>query len=194
MRRRKYRSAADAAVIVAILASILASCHNLRQSWAAASTPGTTTSPFPHEAQPTRRVFRPISAVSIPDASIDAHIPRNAEPTDRRIVRDVMTMLPSRLRQFIVWFHVPPGKPGYESLPNHGLIVMLYKTGDKPDLSANPDGSYVLYFDGRVQPHSNLIYESSLDSYLTVVPNDWQWSFCSPKGQVGLTCSRGAAP
>jgi len=82
-----------------------------------------------------------------------------------------MAILPADKRQNIVWFRVPPGRPGYEELPNHGLVVE-YNADMAVDLKRNLslpfDGYYVLYYDGRVQPDSSLIFSRYLNRYLTV--------------------------
>ncbi len=118
-----------------------------------------------------RKFLRAIPADSIPNSLIDAHIPPNTDPADRKIVREVMAALPPAKRQYIVWLHVPPLKYGYQELPNHGLVIMEY---DNPDVhisdADNLPGLYVLYFDGKVQLDANVIYDSILDSYLQVVP------------------------
>lgn len=120
-----------------------------------------------------------IPGASIPDNAIVAHIPADTSVADREIIRRVMLALPPRRRQDVIWLRVPPGKPGFEELPNHGLVVMYCENcpvGE--DLSG---GSYVLYFDGKAQPDSNLIYASSLDKYLTVVPTGLQFQFRTEK-------------
>jgi hypothetical protein len=116
-----------------------------------------TPEPFPHD------IHTPFPATLIANARIDAHIPRGINPADRKIIREVMAMLPPTKRAHIEWFRLPPGKPGYEELPNRGLVVLY--------------GQYVLYFDGRVQPDSNVIYIRGLDRYLTVVPEGLKYNF-----------------
>jgi hypothetical protein len=113
--------------------------------------------------------FRVIPADSIPNSAIDAHIPRGADVADRKFVRAVMKVLMPSRRQYVVWMHVPPGKYGYDNLPNHGLMVMY--CGRCPivnDRSASDFyGNYVLYFDGKVQPDSNANSGGpGLDKYL----------------------------
>jgi hypothetical protein len=141
-------------------------------------------SPSSAVPRPGEVLFKAIPAASIPNNRIDAHIPPNTDPVDRKIVREVMAALPPTMRQFIVWFHVPAGKPGYEELPNHGLMVQYY---DSPDSRVNSvkdlPGLYVLYFDGKVQLDANIIYESGLDHYLVVVPHAFSWYFLNGEGQ-----------
>ena len=123
-------------------------------------------------APPRQEFFRAISGDSIPDKSIVAHIPPATSFIDREVIRRVMAALPPRLRQDLIWLHVPPGKPGYKDLPNKGLIVMYC---DKCPEGSGLPGLFVLYFDGKVQLDSNLIYESHLDGYLTVVPHGFDF-------------------
>jgi hypothetical protein len=83
-----------------------------------------------------------------------------------------MEVLPPKFRQYVAWFHVPSGKLGYTRLPDSGLVVLFDKSDDKQDQSDRLSGGhYVLYFDGKVQPDSNVIFDYNLDSYLTVVPD-----------------------
>jgi hypothetical protein len=141
-------------------------------------------------------VFQPLPGATIADDQIETHIPRNTDPSDRKMIKEVMLMLPPRLRQYIVWLHVPEKivreRPAVEKLPNHNLLITLDMRDDnKQDSSKDPvGGCCVLYFDGQVQPHSNLTYEPFLDSFLTIGTHDWQWTACSPTGQEGLTCAR----
>jgi len=85
-----------------------------------------------------------------------------------------MTMLPAAKRANILWFRVHPGREGYERLPNHGLVVE-YVAGAAGAGPLPLEGHLVLYFDGRVQPDSNLIFSRYLDRYLTVVPHGFQY-------------------
>ena len=114
---------------------------------------------------------RVIPGASIPDDTIDAHIPAGTSVADREIIRKAMLALPRKKRQDVIWLRVPPGKPGFEELPNHGLVVMYCESCP---LGKNLPGLYVLYYDGKSQPDSNLIYDSALDRYLTVVPTGLQ--------------------
>ena len=114
---------------------------------------------------------RVIPGASISDDTIDAHIPTGTSVADREIIRKAMLALPHSKRQDIIWLRVPPGKQGFEELPNHGLVVMYCE--DCP-VGGNLPGLYVLYFDGKAQPDTNLIYDSALDKYLTVVPTGLQ--------------------
>ena len=136
------------------------------------SSTGTPTDTSPRaietESSPSAKVqlFRPILGDSISTARIDAHIPKNTNPSDREIVKEVMDVLPPRDRQFVEWFHVHPGKPDYKLLPNQGLIVVFNKRGDKQEQSADISGLPVLYYEGHVQPHSYKVYISTAYIYL----------------------------
>ncbi|HXM18089.1 MAG TPA: hypothetical protein VN934_04700 [Candidatus Tumulicola sp.] len=128
----------------------------------------------PQVVPPLSDVNTPIPAVSISDDQIDAHIPAGVPRNDRIVLRKVMAMLPAGERESIVWFRVQPGRSGYERLPNHGLVVE-YIAGvadyrKRVGLPMDFDGEFVLYFNDRVQPDSNVIFSRRLDRYLTAVP------------------------
>ena len=136
---------------------------------------------------------KPVWAIPSPfiaNSEIDGHIPKGVVNSDRSIVRAVMLALPPSFRQDLVWLHVPPGKYGYDELPNSGLIVMFDDT-PADARSASLPGLYVLYFDGHVQLDGNVIYASTLDKYLTVVPTRLRSSICPGNGQrdVAAWCS-----
>lgn len=137
--------------------------------------------PFvPQTLAPLSGITTPIPAVSIPDDQVDAHIPAGVPRDDRIVIRKVMAMLPADERAGIVWFRVPAGRSGYEELPNHGLVVE-YIAGvadyrKRVGVPMNFDSGYVLYFDGRVQPDSNVIFSRHLDRYLTPVPQGLNFS------------------
>jgi len=93
-------------------------------------------------------------------------LPLASDSTDRRIVTQVIAALPPTERRYVAWLHVPPGKPGYEDLPNHGLIVIFAK---------HLGGAhYVLYHDNSVRLNSCAVYDENLDAYLTAVPTCFQ--------------------
>jgi len=163
---------------VGICALLLSACQHSTQSVPQAIT---TTSPTPLPTVSLLETFTS-SLVTISPSPFRPSPPPSIRPippshADQVVISEVMQMLPPRLHSQVHWFHISPGKVGYNHLPNHGLVVTL-------------GPQYVLYFDGAVQPHSNLIYDPNLDPYLVIVPHDWQYFMCSPTGQVGLTCAR----
>lgn len=165
--------------LLGFCALVIAGCSAAhRQS--ASMQPSVATTPFlvvTTAPRPRRQLFRPIAADAIPNSQIDAHIPRNTNPADRKIVKQVMLMLPPRLRQYVTWLHVPPrNSSDYTSLPNHGLVVVFDDPLDNrhQDESSDLPGLYVLFFGGTVQPDTNSIYDAGLDSYLTPVPTGFK--------------------
>jgi hypothetical protein len=160
---------------LAFCSLVCTACFGM-QGQDASATPSPSVSAPPTAALAHSPPMRPVPANSISDAQVDAHIPRNASQADRKTVKAVMLMLPQRLRQYVTWFHVPARRgTDYDSLPNHGLVVVF----DGPQVENGPQdhssdlpGLYVLYYDGRVQPNSHVIYDARLDSYLTPVPTN----------------------
>jgi len=151
-----------------LASSIIVGC-NISSKPSPIATP-TDTSPraMETESNPSAKLqlFRPIPGDSISTARIDAHIPKTTSPSDRQIVKEVMAVLPARDRQYIEWFHAPPGKPDYKMLPNHGLIVVFNKPRDKQEESTDLSGLPVLFYNGHVQPHSYKVYISTAYIYL----------------------------
>jgi|GEM_PF-6209068 len=174
----RVRLSPSVAALILCLCLQLSGCSQSRPHYFA-DLPSPTP-PTPPTLTPSPALFRPIPAQVIPDSSIDAHIPHNVTPADRKIVVQVMKMLPPRLRQYVTWLRVGKrASQDYNSLPNHGLVVIFDKSDDnKQDQALDArdlPGLCVLYYDGKVQPHSNVIYDSVLDRYLTaVIPS------CSP--------------
>jgi hypothetical protein len=164
------------AIVVSALAVGMAAIVFLGCSRSSNSSPTASPSPTvePSPIPSPERFSRVISGASIPDKAIVAHIPADTSVADREIIRRAMLALPPKKRQDVIWLRVPSGKPRFESLPNHGLVVMYCENCPEGE---NLPGLYVLYFDGKAQPDSNLIYDSSLDSYLTVVPTGLKYSF-----------------
>ena len=108
-----------------------------------------------------------IPARSVADDSIDAHILARTNDIDRRIIRQVMLALSPRTRQNVRWCHVPVfrGFPDYKRLPAHGLVV-TYNNTPYGGLGSIV-GTYVLFFDGKVQVRSNLTYDPDDRVYLS---------------------------
>jgi len=169
---------------ILLLAVCLFNCSGKQEGQDASgqSTPDLTVhltiSPTPMPPIPS--VSRPLPGKSIADDEIDAHIPRSVDPADRKIIKEVMQMLPPRLRQYVLWLRVPPRKgPDYDSLPNHGLVVTFEgENGGSPGQETNAwqlPGLCILYSDGKVQPDAHVIYGYGLDSYVVPVPEG-----CSP--------------
>jgi hypothetical protein len=118
------------------------------------------------------RLYRPIPAISISDTAIDAHIPPDTDPADRKIVARVMAVLPAKWRQFIAWFHVSPSLGGYDELPNHGLMVVFNPPENPGSQNTSPTilgADYVLFFDNKVQPKSQRVYGLGFDHLVTVM-------------------------
>lgn len=140
----------------------------------ASGSPPPVASPSGSSAPAHSPPIRPVPSRSISDAQVDSHIPRITNASDHKIVKAVMSTLPPRLRQYVTWFHVPARKgPDYDSLPDHGLVVIFDNpptAEGRQDRESDLPGLYVLYYDGRVRPDSNVIYDARLDSYLTPVP------------------------
>lgn len=146
----------DRGVLVALALLIAAcslSCSSKHEEQVAHdfSTPDltieATSSPTPLPLIP--EVFRPLPGRSIADDQIDAHVPRNIAPADRKIIKEVMQMLPPRLRQYVVWLRVPPRRgQDYDSLPNHGLVVefenSMIPQARRQTLTNFPDSAYCI--------------------------------------------------
>lgn len=162
-----------ACLVVAAVSLLLCSDCSRQSRSVSPATPSLTPIVLP-TLPPVSDVDAPIAAVSISDDQIDAHIPAGVPSKDRLVIRKVMAMLPADKRANIVWFRIQPGRPGYEILPNHGLVVEYNADvagAEKRGLPLPFDGRYVLYFHGRIQPDSNMIFDRYLDRYLTPVPS-----------------------
>jgi hypothetical protein len=83
----------------------------------------------------------------------------------RAIVAQVRSKMPTALRKCVVWTRVPPGKPGYEELPDHGLIVMFHLQHEEPTKDSRP-GYSVLYYDRTVHVDTSVVYLPGWDTYL----------------------------
>jgi hypothetical protein len=172
-----YKSAAYELILSALLllgtaSVLLTSCGQATDSAATATQSpimGPAMSPLPGVAG-----YRVIPAPYISNSAIDAHIPRNTDVADRKIVRAVMKVLVPSRRQYVLWMHVPPGKYGYEMLPDHGLMVMYCGQCAMVAYRSATDfyGNYVLYYSGKVQPDSSANYGGpGLNKYLISVPD-----------------------
>ncbi len=159
---------------VCVLMCCLSACQHISQREPNVSAVG---SPAPLPTVSLHETFASSSVAVSPRPPQPSTSPIPPDHADQVIINQVMAMLPTRLHSQVQWVHVhQPLKPGYSRLPNHGLVVTL-------------GSQYVLYFDGALQPHSNVIYEPSLSSYLTVVTHGWEWYYCSPTG-LPTTCAR----
>jgi len=153
----------------------LAACQHAIQS---SPNVAATTSPTPLPTVSLLETFASSLVTVAPSPAEPSVSPIPPSHTDQVIINEVMEMLPPRLHSQVHWIHVLPGKQlGYSRLPNHGLVVTL-------------GTQYVLYFDGALQPHSNVIYDPNLDSYLTVVTHDWQWYDCPYSNGEPTNCAR----
>lgn len=89
---------------------------------------------------------------------------------DRAIVDRVKSEVPPAARKHVAWFRVTPGQPGYNLLPDHGLVVVYDKQGEEDALAGNRP-VYVLYYAGEVHVDSNVVFKAASNRYLSGVAN-----------------------
>jgi hypothetical protein len=83
--------------------------------------------------------------------------------------------MPPALRKCVVWTRVPPGKPDYQELPDHGLIVMFHLAHEEQSKDSRP-GYSLLYYDGAVHVDTNVVYVPSWDQYMLSTMMMWDFS------------------
>ena len=97
------------------------------------------------------------------------------DPVGRAIIAQVRAKMPAALRKCVVWARVPPGKPNYEELPDHGLIVMFHLEHEEQSKKSRP-GYSVLYYEGSVHVDTGVVYVPGGDTYLLSTPAGFDYA------------------